>query len=96
MCVLILLHCVFKLPDVSGMNSVFMQTHCMNLNQLGYNSGKHDMLTMQEVSYLIFHPLEVVSLYRDPQLQAGDNYVHVSNLRPSRCNWYLNTHFIHS
>ena len=27
-------------------------------------------------SYLNFHPLEVVSRYRDPQLQAGEKYLH--------------------
>ena len=32
--------------------------------------------------YLNFHPLEVVSRYRDPQLQVAKNYV------------YLDTHFI--
>ena len=26
-----------------------------------------------KVSYLNFHPLEVVSRYRDPQLQVGEN-----------------------
>ena len=29
-----------------------------------------------------FHPLEVVSRYRDPQLQVGENYSHLFNLRP--------------
>ena len=27
-----------------------------------------------KVTYLNFHPPEVVSRYRDPQLQAGENY----------------------
>ena len=27
-------------------------------------------------SYFTFHPLEVVSRYRDPQLQVGDNFRH--------------------
>ena len=27
-----------------------------------------------KLSYLNFHPLEVVSRYRDPQLQVGENY----------------------
>ena len=30
-----------------------------------------------------FHPLEVVSRYRDPQLQVGENYSYVFNLRPN-------------
>ena len=31
--------------------------------------------------YLNFHPLEVVSRYRDPQLQVGENYSYLFNLR---------------
>ena len=31
--------------------------------------------------WLIFHPLEVVSRWRDPQLQVGENYSDLSNLR---------------
>ena len=30
--------------------------------------------------YLNFHPLEVVSRYRDPQLQVGENYSNMFNL----------------
>ena len=32
-------------------------------------------------SYLNFHPIEVVSRYRDPQLQVGENYIYLFNLR---------------
>ena len=32
---------------------------------------------------LNFHPLEVVSRYRDPQLQVGENYSCLFNLRPT-------------
>ena len=36
-----------------------------------------------------FHPLEVVSRYRDPQLQVGENYSYPFNLRPNICkSWY--------
>ena len=28
------------------------------------------------LSYLNFHPLEIVSRYRDPQVQAGENYTY--------------------
>ena len=31
---------------------------------------------------LNFHPLEVVSRYREPQLQVGENYRFLFNLRP--------------
>ena len=32
-----------------------------------------------------FHPLDVVSRYRDPQLQVGENYSHLLNLGPAIC-----------
>ena len=31
--------------------------------------------------YLNYHPLEVVSRYRDPQLEVGENYSYLFNLR---------------
>ena len=31
-------------------------------------------LFLAQLSYLSFHPLEVVSRYRDPQLQVRENY----------------------
>ena len=31
--------------------------------------------------YLNFHPLEVASRYRDPQLQVGGNYSYLLNWR---------------
>ena len=40
-----------------------------------------------ELVYLNFHPLEVVSRYRDPQLQWGGNYSHLFNLRRNNCNF---------
>ena len=47
--------------------------------------------------YLNFHPLEVVSRHRDPQLQVGENYSYLFNLRPHICkSWCLDTHFIHN
>ena len=36
-----------------------------------------------KVSYLNFHPLEVVGRYRDSQLQVGENYSDLFNLRPN-------------
>ena len=33
-----------------------------------------------------FHPLEGVDRYRDPQLQVGEIYSHLSNLRPNIYN----------
>ena len=36
-----------------------------------------------KLNNLNFHPLEVVSRYRDPQLQVGDNYSYLFNLRPN-------------
>ena len=43
--------------------------------------------------YLNFHPFEVVSRYRDPQLQVGKNYSFSFNLVRKICKyWCLNTH----
>ena len=36
-------------------------------------------------SYLFFHSLKVVSRYRDPQLQMGENYSYLFNLIPNIC-----------
>ena len=37
-----------------------------------------------KVFYLIFHPPEVVSRYRDPQRQVGENYSYLFNLTPDK------------
>ena len=34
---------------------------------------------------LYFHPLEVVSRYRDTQLQVGENYSYLFNLKNCKC-----------
>ena len=45
-------------------------------------------------SYINFHPLEVVSRYRDPQLQVGENVFNlIANIYNS--SW-LNSHIIHN
>ena len=36
-----------------------------------------------ELIYLHFHPLEVVSRYRDPQPQVVENYSYLPNLGPN-------------
>ena len=35
-----------------------------------------------KLNNLNFHPLEVVSRYRDPQLQVAENYCYLFNLTP--------------
>ena len=45
----------------------------LNLPHLDYKTGK--------LNNLNFHPLEVVSRYRDPQPQVGENYSYLVNLR---------------
>ena len=40
-----------------------------------------------KVNNLNFHPLEVVSRYRDPQLQVGENYADLFNLTPNICKF---------
>ena len=48
-----------------------------------------------KLNNLNFHPLEVVSRYRDPQLQVGENYSYLFILRPNICkSWFLSSHFI--
>ena len=41
----------------------------------------YQSLTLFSLLYLNFHRLEVVSRYRDPQLQVGENYSYLFNLR---------------
>ena len=44
---------------------------------------------------LYFHPLEVVSRYRDPQVQVGENYPYLLNLGLNICkSQFLNPHSI--
>ena len=45
--------------------------------------------------YLYFQPLEVVSRYRDPQLQVAENYFYFLNCSKNMCkSWCLDTHLI--
>ena len=39
-----------------------------------------------QLIYLNFHLLEVVSRYRDPQLQVGENYSYLFNLKRNILN----------
>ena len=48
-----------------------------------------------KLMYLNFKPLEVVSRYRDPQLQVAENYSYLINLSTTICkSCCLDTHFI--
>ena len=40
-----------------------------------------------KLGHFNFHPLEVVSRYRDPQLQVGENYSYLFSLIPNICNF---------
>ena len=45
--------------------------------------------------YLNFYPREVVSRYRDPQLQVAENYTYMFNLSTNICkSWCLDKYFI--
>ena len=45
--------------------------------------------------YLNFHPLEVVSRYRDPQLQVAEKYTYLFNLSTNISkSWCWDAHFI--
>ena len=41
-----------------------------------------------------FHPLEVVSRFRNSQLQVGENNLYLLNLRRIFANLDLNTHYV--
>ena len=43
---------------------------------------KHECADLDNLN---FHPLEVVSRYRDPQLQVGENYPYLLNLGVQIC-----------
>ena len=45
-----------------------------------------------ELYNLNYHPLEVVFRYCDPQLQVGDSYSYLFDLRPNICS--LNKHYV--
>ena len=52
---------------------------------------------LTKLSDLYLHPLEVVSRYRDPQLQVGVNYSYLFSLRSKICKSLCsNTHFIYN
>ena len=40
-----------------------------------------------KLTILNFHPLEVMSCYRDPQLQVCENYSYLFNLRSNICKY---------
>ena len=42
-------------------------------------------LTLSKLNNIHFHPLEVVSRYRKPQLQVRENYSYLCSLRPNIC-----------
>ena len=46
--------------------------------------------------YLNFQPLEVVSRYRDPQLQVAENYAYLLNLGTNICKSWMFRHTFHS
>ena len=45
-----------------------------------------------KLMYLNFHPLEVVSRYRDPQLQVGENFLCLFNLSTTFCTHFISGH----
>ena len=50
-----------------------------------------------QLSYRKFHPLEVVSRYRDPQTQVGENHSNLLKFKPQIWSCLcLNTHFVAS
>ena len=55
------------------------------LSHRGYALHVHIYCRPSRFSDIIFHPIEVVSRYRDPQLQVGENYSYLFNLRQKHC-----------
>ena len=45
-----------------------------------YKCNVHNPYTSVKLNYWNFHPLEVVSGYRDPQFQVSENYSYLFNL----------------
>ena len=43
---------------------------------------------------LNFHPLEVVSRYREPQIQVGENHSFINLIQKNCKSLCLNTHFV--
>ena len=70
----------------------------MTLWSLGLAMQGYFHLNLKAVARLCnlnFHPLEVVSRYRDPQLQVGENYSYLFSLGAHICKtWCFNTHFV--
>ena len=40
-----------------------------------------------KIIYSIFHPLEIVSRYREPQLRVVEKYAYLFNLRSNICKY---------
>ena len=46
------------------------------------------------ISYFNFHPSEVVSRYRDPQLQVGENYYYLFILKMLMSNHTFHSQYV--
>ena len=60
----------------------YLKGNFLNLSENVNFSGITWQLQHTKIAMLFnfnFHPLEAVSRYRDPQLQVGENYLHLSN-----------------
>ena len=68
----------------------------VNYGELCSHSKSYNPLPAKLIlSYLTFHPLEVMSRYHDPLLQVGENIRISLILGTNICKyWYLSTNFI--
>ena len=82
--------CKYLVLDLTNMNDLHP------LDVVGRGSMKRvNPFPLSYLTYLNFHPHEVVSLYSYPKLQIGENYLYLFNLKPNICkSWCLSTHFI--
>ena len=73
---------------------MFLFFICLKLELLTQFAASNDTATFpidlcstnilsDQLAHLEFHPLEVMSRYRYPQLESGENYSYLFNLRPN-------------
>ena len=98
---------IFKLPTffisclataIHNFKYRYLKGNFLNLSENVNFSNLKGQLQNTKIAMLFnfnSHPLEAVSRYRDPQLQVGENYLHLSNWGTNIWKWWCsNTYFI--
>ena len=60
----------------------------------GLSPTMHESVKTKKINNLNFHSSEVVSRYRDPQLQVGHNNSYLFNMRAKMCKFDDQTGFV--